>query len=122
MCSLIVDAASMNMKDDSDIKSWGFFCFCRPRVGFRIAASVSGPADTIFALSSGQGRCGVAVVRVSGPAASGALHSVAGLTGGLIAPRTALLRSLLHPQSKEVLDRGLVLWFPGLLDNHSSFP
>ncbi|KAL7867235.1 hypothetical protein AOLI_G00150490 [Acnodon oligacanthus] len=88
----------------------------RLRLGFRCASSASGaaePADTVFALSSGQGRCGVAVVRVTGPAAAGALRSVAGLSCGLPAPRTALLRSIVHPQSKEVLDRGLVLWFPG---------
>ncbi|XP_017567592.1 tRNA modification GTPase GTPBP3, mitochondrial [Pygocentrus nattereri] len=88
----------------------------RLRLGFRCASSASStaePADTIFALSSGQGRCGVAVVRVTGPAAGGALRRVAGLSCGLPAPRTALLRSIVHPQSKEVLDRGLVLWFPG---------
>ncbi|KAL6469299.1 hypothetical protein MHYP_G00228230 [Metynnis hypsauchen] len=88
----------------------------RLRLAFRCASSASSaaePADTIFALSSGQGRCGVAVVRVTGPAAAGALRSVVGFSCGLPAPRTALLRSIVHPQSKEVLDRGLVLWFPG---------
>uniref|UniRef100_UPI0009B3AE7A 5-taurinomethyluridine-[tRNA] synthase subunit GTPB3, mitochondrial isoform X2 n=1 Tax=Monopterus albus TaxID=43700 RepID=UPI0009B3AE7A len=69
-------------------------------------------AETIFALSSGHGRCGVAVVRVSGPASATALRSMAGLTRSLPPPRTALLRSITEPQSKEVLDRGLVLWFP----------
>uniref|UniRef100_W5LIE5 GTP binding protein 3, mitochondrial n=1 Tax=Astyanax mexicanus TaxID=7994 RepID=W5LIE5_ASTMX len=78
-------------------------------------SSAAGPVDTIYALSSGQGRCGVAVVRVSGPAAGGALRSVAGLSRALPAPRTALLRSILNPQTNEVLDRGLVLWFPGSL-------
>uniref|UniRef100_A0A3Q3K8W7 TrmE-type G domain-containing protein n=1 Tax=Monopterus albus TaxID=43700 RepID=A0A3Q3K8W7_MONAL len=68
--------------------------------------------NTIFALSSGHGRCGVAVVRVSGPASATALRSMAGLTRSLPPPRTALLRSITEPQSKEVLDRGLVLWFP----------
>ncbi|XP_076009406.1 5-taurinomethyluridine-[tRNA] synthase subunit GTPB3, mitochondrial [Genypterus blacodes] len=70
-------------------------------------------ADTIFALSSGHGRCGVAVVRVSGPASSTALKRMAGLAHKLPLPRTALLRSIKDPMSKEVLDRGLVLWFPG---------
>ncbi|KAM9849388.1 5-taurinomethyluridine-[tRNA] synthase subunit GTPB3, mitochondrial [Aulostomus maculatus] len=69
-------------------------------------------ADTIFALSSGHGRCGVAVVRVSGPASVTALQRIAGLTHTLPSPRHALLRSIRDPQSKEVLDRGLVLWFP----------
>ncbi|XP_048833338.1 tRNA modification GTPase GTPBP3, mitochondrial isoform X3 [Brienomyrus brachyistius] len=38
-------------------------------------------ADTIFALSSGHGRCGVAVVRVSGPASALLLRSMAGPRG-----------------------------------------
>ncbi|XP_076880535.1 5-taurinomethyluridine-[tRNA] synthase subunit GTPB3, mitochondrial isoform X2 [Brachyhypopomus gauderio] len=93
----------------------------RLRLGFRFPIVLGkpvpfceGPAasDTVFALSSGQGRCGVAVVRVSGPSSQDALRSIAGLTR-LPSPRTALLRSLVHPQSKELLDRGLVLWFPG---------
>ncbi|XP_017334070.1 tRNA modification GTPase GTPBP3, mitochondrial isoform X1 [Ictalurus punctatus] len=75
----------------------------RPAPGFE---------DTIFALSSGRGRCGVAVVRVSGPDATGAVRALTGLKRALI-PRTALLRNITHPASKELLDRGLVLWFPG---------
>ncbi|XP_050977991.1 tRNA modification GTPase GTPBP3, mitochondrial [Labeo rohita] len=76
----------------------------------RLLCSVGSEDDTIFALSSGQGRCGVAVVRVSGPASALAVRS---LTRGLPAARTASLRSITHPQTKELLDRGLVLWFPG---------
>ncbi|KAM9763194.1 5-taurinomethyluridine-[tRNA] synthase subunit GTPB3, mitochondrial isoform 1-T1 [Menidia menidia] len=68
-------------------------------------------ADTIFALSSGHGRCGVAVVRVSGPASATALRCMARHTH-LPPPRAALLRSITDPRSGEVLDRGLVLWFP----------
>nr|XP_055041085.1 tRNA modification GTPase GTPBP3, mitochondrial-like [Misgurnus anguillicaudatus] len=66
--------------------------------------------DTVFALSSGQGRCGVAVVRVSGPSSALAVRS---LTRVLPAARIASLRSIIHPQTQELLDRGLVLWFPG---------
>uniref|UniRef100_A0A8C3AU98 5-taurinomethyluridine-[tRNA] synthase subunit GTPB3, mitochondrial n=1 Tax=Cyclopterus lumpus TaxID=8103 RepID=A0A8C3AU98_CYCLU len=69
-------------------------------------------AETIFALSSGHGRCGVAVVRASGPASSTALRCMTRLTRNLPPPRKALLRSITDPQSKEVLDRGLVFWFP----------
>ncbi|XP_037625908.1 tRNA modification GTPase GTPBP3, mitochondrial isoform X1 [Sebastes umbrosus] len=69
-------------------------------------------AETIFALSSGHGRCGVAVIRASGPGSATALRCMAGLTRSLPPPRTALLRSIADPQTKEVLDRGLVLWFP----------
>ncbi|XP_062252147.1 tRNA modification GTPase GTPBP3, mitochondrial isoform X1 [Platichthys flesus] len=69
-------------------------------------------AETIFSLSSGHGRCGVAVVRVSGPSSATALRCMAGLTHRLPPPRTAMLRSITDPIGKEVLDRGLVIWFP----------
>lgn len=72
-------------------------------------------ANTIFALSSGHGRCGVAVIRTSGPASATALRCMAGLKGSLPPPRTALLRKITDPKTNEVLDRGLVLWFPGQL-------
>lgn len=64
--------------------------------------------DTIFALSSGAPPAGVAVVRISGPAARAALEAVAGKAP---APRRATLRTL-HWQG-EVLDRALLLFFPG---------
>src|SRR5690606_41376824 len=66
-------------------------------------------ATTIFAQASGRGRAGVAVVRLSGPAA-GAL--TARLAGGLPEPRVATLRPLRDPSDGSLVDRGLVLWFP----------
>ncbi|XP_012694946.2 tRNA modification GTPase GTPBP3, mitochondrial [Clupea harengus] len=69
--------------------------------------------ETIFALSSGQGKCGVAVIRVSGPASALALRSLTGPRQSFPTPRKAFLRSIIHPHSEEMLDRGLVLWFPG---------
>lgn len=74
-------------------------------------ASGAFSSDTIFALSSGQGKCGVAVIRVSGPQSKNVLKTVTTL-GDPPKPRTAILRSLKHPHTKEVLDKGLVLWFP----------
>jgi tRNA modification GTPase len=65
--------------------------------------------QTIFALSSGHGRAGVAVIRVSGPAAGPALERLA---GALPRPRYAALRTLRSPAG-EVLDGALVLWLPG---------
>lgn len=64
-------------------------------------------ADTIFALASGAGRAGVAVVRLSGPRAGTVL---AMLAGPLPPPRTAALRRLAHDGAE--IDRGLILWFP----------
>lgn len=65
--------------------------------------------DTIFALSSGAPPAAIAVVRISGP---NALAVVAGLAGALPAPRKASLR-LLRDHNGAVLDRALVLIFPG---------
>lgn len=65
--------------------------------------------DTIFALSSGGGRAAIAVVRLSGPATG---HILERLTGSLPASRSAVLRTLRDAKG-EILDRALVLWFPG---------
>lgn len=54
----------------------------------------------------------MAVIRVSGPDTASALKSLTGLNS-LPKPRYALLRNLRHPKSGEVLDQGLILWFPG---------
>ena len=64
--------------------------------------------DTIFALASGQGRAGVAVIRTSGPRSGAAL---ADLAGRLPPARRAILARL-RDQDGTALDRGLVLWFP----------
>jgi tRNA modification GTPase len=66
--------------------------------------------DTVFALASGSARAAIAVLRLSG-AESGA--AVAVLCGGVLpAPRLASLRRL-RDASGVLLDRALVLWFPG---------
>lgn len=64
---------------------------------------------TIFSLATVPGRSGVAVVRLSGRGAGPALDR---LSGRRPAPRHAAYRTLRHPVSQQVLDRGLVLWFP----------
>lgn len=64
---------------------------------------------TIFALSSGHGRAGVAVIRVSGPMSGVVLDRMAGPRPK---PRFAGLRKIQHPETGEGLDDGLVLWFP----------
>ena len=67
--------------------------------------------DTIFALSTPPGRGGIAVFRISGPAAGAAL---AALTDGeRPPPRQARLVELRRPGDGIPIDRGLVLWFPG---------
>lgn len=64
--------------------------------------------DTIFALSSGALPAGIAVIRISGPHAFAAVTTLA---GELPAQRRASLRTLRC--DGEVLDRALVLIFPG---------
>nr|XP_027788404.1 tRNA modification GTPase GTPBP3, mitochondrial isoform X1 [Marmota flaviventris] len=75
-------------------------------------APAFGSGATIFALSSGQGRCGIAVIRTSGPASSHALRSLTA-PRDLPPARSASLRLLSDPHTGEPLDRALVLWFPG---------
>lgn len=69
-------------------------------------------SDTIFAVSSGSGMAGIAVIRMSGGRAGSVLASVA---GSLPLPRRASVRQLRDPRSQEVIDQGLVLWMPGPL-------
>jgi tRNA modification GTPase len=63
---------------------------------------------TIFALSSGAGRAGVAVIRISGPGAPGVLVALAGQG---FEPRKAALRTLRSPRTNDPIDEALVLHF-----------
>lgn len=65
--------------------------------------------DTIYALSSAAGRAGVAVIRLSGPAAAYVLEALTGRGPGV--PRMAELRRLSDPASGVAIDRALVLYF-----------
>lgn len=67
--------------------------------------------DTIFALSSGHGRSGVAVVRISGNLTREILESFSG--AGDVEPRVAHLKSIRNPETGSLIDRGLLLFFPG---------
>lgn len=65
--------------------------------------------ETIFALSSGPGPCGVAVFRASGPRVRFLVETMT--RRALPAPRLSTLCSLYDPRSSELIDRGLVLFF-----------
>lgn len=67
-------------------------------------------SETIFALSSGHGRAAIAVLRLSGPQVRVILGA---MIGRVPEPRHAVLANFKDPQSGEVLDRGLALFFPG---------
>ncbi|WP_207455713.1 tRNA uridine-5-carboxymethylaminomethyl(34) synthesis GTPase MnmE [Azospirillum sp. SYSU D00513] len=64
---------------------------------------------TIFALATAPGRAGVAVVRISGPGAAGALTALT--RRPLPKPREATFLRLRHPETGEVLDSGLAILF-----------
>src|SRR3954471_6342263 len=85
-----------------------FLFFTRHRN--RAIALIMTDRPTIFALSSGRPPAALAVVRVSGPQASGALT---GFGSKMPEPRRASLRKLRHPVSRDVLDEALIIWFPG---------
>jgi tRNA modification GTPase len=65
--------------------------------------------DTIFALSSGAPPAGIAIIRITGPAAGAALTALA---GRVPEPRRAT-RAWLRDAAGDRLDDGLVLFFPG---------
>jgi tRNA modification GTPase len=73
-------------------------------------STMTGGADTIFALSSGRPPAAIAVVRVSGPQAGAALLA---LTGKQPEARRAALTRVRDPASGEIIDEALALWFPG---------
>ena len=67
-------------------------------------------SDTIFALASAAGPGASAMVRVSGPGAWDALRRIS--RRGAAAPQRLSLATLMDPETDEILDRGLVAWFP----------
>ncbi len=67
-------------------------------------------AATIFAPSSGNQKAGVCVIRVSGVGCQVVLDE---FIGGSVDARQACLRTLTDPDTREPIDRCLVLWFPG---------
>ncbi len=65
---------------------------------------------TIYALASGAGPAGIAVVRLSGPESKTALEA---LCASVPPPRRATRVEIRDPAGGEKLDDGLALWFPG---------
>ena len=65
---------------------------------------------TIFALSTGPGISGVAIIRISGPEAANVVKSLTGKETPK--PRMATLRKINNINTSELIDEGLILWFP----------
>ena len=66
---------------------------------------------TIYALSSGPGLSGIAVIRVSGSDTLKVLKNMTYLP--IPDPKVASLRKFINPKTKEIIDEGILLWFPG---------
>ncbi|UKV14478.1 tRNA uridine-5-carboxymethylaminomethyl(34) synthesis GTPase MnmE [Thalassospiraceae bacterium SW-3-3] len=68
--------------------------------------------DTIFALSSGAGRAGVAVIRLSGPMAGATLCALLG-RDNLPKARHAIYAPIRDPKTDERLDDAVAIYFAG---------
>jgi len=66
---------------------------------------------TIYALSSGPGLSGVAVIRISGEETPSILKLLT--KKDLPSPRVATLSKIIDSNNSELIDEALVLWFPG---------
>ena len=66
---------------------------------------------TIYALSTGPGISGLAVIRVSGEETKLVIKSLTG--SDLPPPRKATLKKISNINTSELIDEGIILWFPG---------
>ena len=66
---------------------------------------------TIYALASGSGISGVAVIRVSGDNVKRVIKLLTGKE--LPSPRVATLRKINNINTSELIDEGIIIWFPG---------
>jgi tRNA modification GTPase len=66
---------------------------------------------TIYALSTGPGISGVAVIRISGESTKKVIKLLTGK--GVPEPRVATLRKINKINTSELIDEGIILWFPG---------
>ncbi len=66
---------------------------------------------TICALSSGPGTSGISVIRVSGPETENVIKKLT--KGKFPNPREATLKKINKINTNELIDEGVLLWFPG---------
>jgi len=66
---------------------------------------------TIYALSTGPGISGIAIVRVSGVDTKNIIKLLT--NASIPTPRVATLRKINKINTSELIDEGIVLWFPG---------
>ena len=66
---------------------------------------------TIYALSTGPGISGIAVIRISGENTKKVINILTGKD--IPEPRVATLRKINKINTSELIDEGIILWFPG---------
>ena len=66
---------------------------------------------TIYALASGSGISGVAIIRISGDNVKEVVKSLTGMK--LPRPRVATLRKINNINTSDLIDEGIIIWFPG---------
>ena len=66
---------------------------------------------TIFALSSGPGLAGISIIRTSGPKSSSVIKMMT--KGKFPEPRIATLKKIYKISTNELIDEGIIIWFPG---------
>ena len=66
---------------------------------------------TIYALSTGPGISGIAVIRISGENTKKVIKLLTGKD--IPEPRVATLRKINKINTSELIDEGIILWFPG---------
>ena len=66
---------------------------------------------TIYALSTGPGISGIAVIRVSGSSTAEVIKKITGSKPPV--PRVATLKKFNKKGGKELIDEGVLIWFPG---------
>ena len=66
---------------------------------------------TIFALSTGPGISGIAIIRVSGDDTKRVIEILTNMV--VPEPRVATLRKINKINTSELIDEGIILWFPG---------
>ncbi|MFL2887059.1 MAG: tRNA uridine-5-carboxymethylaminomethyl(34) synthesis GTPase MnmE [Candidatus Pelagibacter sp.] len=66
---------------------------------------------TIFALSSGPGTSGIAVIRISGPDTKEVIKKIT--NSALPKPKMATIKKFIKINTDDLIDEGILLWFPG---------
>jgi len=66
---------------------------------------------TIYALSSGSGISGISVIRVSGKETKNIISELT--NGDFPKPREATLKKINKINTNELIDEGIIIWFPG---------